>query len=109
MIVKLSQGNSVSGMVNYHFDKGKEVNKILFLNHLPSEPKAMIAKLQEQNALNTHKSTKTKNYHFSINFNKKDHPSDALLKEIALEYMIAMGFEKGHPFAVLKHEDREKI
>lgn len=108
MVVKITHGKNIRGILNYNENKVVTAEaSLLMAVGFARDPDRLSFKdklerfemLTRQNQM-----TRTNAMHIMLNFSRQDQLSDNLLKSIALDYMDSIGFG-GQPFLVYQHFD----
>lgn len=108
MVARIASGKSIRGVLVYNERKVERAEAQLLL--AAGFPRG-IASLSFMNKLERfekltrqNERTKTNTIHISLSFSRKDQLNDHLLREIAQDYMTAIGFGS-QPFLVYRHFD----
>ncbi len=108
MVARIASGKSIRGVLVYNERKVERAEaNLLMAAGFPRgiaelSFKNKLARFEKLTAKNER--TKTNTLHISLNFSRKDQVDDRLLREIAQDYMSAIGFG-GQPFLVYRHFD----
>lgn len=113
MIAKIGRGKNLFGVLSYNEQKvDKENGALLYAHKMPiplvdeTHKVSLMARFFEP-WLAVNRNTEKPILHISLNPDPKDELSDERLKELAEQYMQAMGYGN-QPFIVYKHTDIER-
>lgn len=114
MVVKITQGKTVGGMLQYNDKKLKKgeaavlgYNKIITGGRDIEKLKATQIKKSFESLGNLNKALKKKYIHISLNPHPEEKLSDETLTAIAKDYMKQLGYAS-QPYIIYKHTDIER-
>lgn len=110
MIANITQSSTLAPLLRYNNNKVRAQEAIVFyIGNLFKKDLKLAESVIAAYGNNIKSNRKDKFLHVSINFLPADNAvlDDIMLRDIAKEYLIGIGFDEDHPYLVYKHEDTQ--